>query len=80
MQAYLEIKAWPDALSALQSLRHAGVRMAFLSNFTAPMLDAAVKNSGLEEFSTSSQHRQSRRVQTRSSCLSNGDRRIWLEA
>lgn len=25
-----------------------GIRMAFLSNFTAAMLDAAVKNSGLE--------------------------------
>ena len=33
---------------ALESLRSAGIRLAFLSNFTAPMLDAAVKNSGLE--------------------------------
>lgn len=48
MQAYLEIKAWPDALPALQLLRDANIRMAVLSNFTAPMLDAAVKNSGLE--------------------------------
>lgn len=48
MKAYLEIKTWPDALPALRSLKDAGIRMAFLSNFTAAMLDAAVKNSGLE--------------------------------
>ena len=48
MQAYLEIKAWPDALPALKSLRDAGIKMALLFNFTATMLDTAVKNSGLE--------------------------------
>lgn len=48
MQAYLEIKAWPDALPALRSLQEAGIRMAFLSNFTAAMLDAAVRSAGLE--------------------------------
>ncbi|MGH8655934.1 MAG: haloacid dehalogenase type II [Gammaproteobacteria bacterium] len=49
MHAYLEIKAWPDALPALRSLKDAGIRMAFLSNLTAAMLDAAVKNSGLDD-------------------------------
>jgi 2-haloacid dehalogenase len=48
MQSYLEIKAWPDALAALKGLKASGLRMAFLSNFTAAMLDQAVKNSGLE--------------------------------
>ena len=48
MQAHLEIDAWPDARPALESLRDAGIRLAFLSNFTAPMLDAAVRNAGLE--------------------------------
>jgi len=48
MHAYLEIHAWPDALPALRSLKDAGIRMAFLSNFTTAMLDAAIKNSGLE--------------------------------
>jgi 2-haloacid dehalogenase len=48
MQAYLEIDAWPDARPALESLRAAGIRLALLSNFTAPMLDAAVRNAGLE--------------------------------
>ena len=48
MQAYLDIKAWPDALPALRALRDAGIRMALLSNFSAPMLDAGVANSGLQ--------------------------------
>jgi 2-haloacid dehalogenase len=48
MQSYLELKAWPDALAALKGLRASGLRMAFLSNFTAAMLDQSVKNSGLE--------------------------------
>ncbi|WP_050631279.1 haloacid dehalogenase type II [Bradyrhizobium viridifuturi] len=48
MQTYLELKAWPDVLPALRQLRAAGVRMAFVSNLTASMLDAVVRNSGLE--------------------------------
>jgi 2-haloacid dehalogenase len=48
MQSYLELKAWPDALAALKRMKTSGLRMAFLSNFTAAMLDRAVKNSGLE--------------------------------
>jgi 2-haloacid dehalogenase len=48
MQAYLDIKAWPDALPALRRMRAAGLRMAFLSNFSAAMLDAGVTNSRLE--------------------------------
>ena len=48
MQSYLELRAWPDALAALKGLKASGLRMAFLSNFTAAMLDRAVKNSGLE--------------------------------
>ena len=48
MNAYLTLKAWPDALPALRSLEGAGMRMAFLSNFTPKMLDAAVRSAGLE--------------------------------
>ena len=48
MQSYLELKAWPDAPAALKELKASGLQMAFLSNFTAAMLDQAVKNSGLE--------------------------------
>lgn len=50
MQTYLELKAWPDVAPALKTLKDAGIRMAFLSNLTVKMLDAAVKNSGLEGF------------------------------
>ena len=48
MQAWLDLKAWPDVLPTLQRLRAIGIRMAFLSNLTAAMLEAVVKNSGLE--------------------------------
>ena len=50
MQTWLSLKAWPDAAPALKQLRAAGIRMAFLANLTAPMLDAVVKNSALEGF------------------------------
>lgn len=50
MQTWLALKAWPDVAPALNKLKAAGIRMAFLSNLTSAMLDAAVKNSGLEGF------------------------------
>jgi len=50
MHAYLELKAWPDVVQALQTLRSAGIRLVFLSNFTASMLDVAVENAGLQGF------------------------------
>ena len=50
MQTWLGLKAWPDATPALKQLKAEGIRMAFLANLTAPMLDAVVKNSGLEDF------------------------------
>jgi 2-haloacid dehalogenase len=48
MQSYLALRAWPDVAPALRQLKDVGIRLAFLSNFTAAMLDAAVRNSGLE--------------------------------
>lgn len=50
MQTYLALKAWPDVAPALQQLKAAGIRMAFLSNLTDTMLDSAVRNSRLEGF------------------------------
>src|SRR5262249_31443110 len=47
MQAHLEIGAWSDAGPALEPLKAAGIRFAFFSNFTAPMLEAAGANAGL---------------------------------
>jgi len=48
MAAYLDLKAYADVRPALESLKQAGIRLAFLSNMTLAMLDAATKNSGLE--------------------------------
>ncbi len=48
MNAYLELKAYQDVKPTLQSLKDAGVRLAFLSNMTTEMLDAGIKNSGLD--------------------------------
>ena len=50
MQSWLGLKAWGDVAQALKELKAAGIRMAFLANLTAPMLDAVVKNAGLEGF------------------------------
>lgn len=47
MQVWLELKAWPDALAGLQTLRAAGVRLAFVSNLTEAILDANVASAGL---------------------------------
>ena len=48
MQAYLDLKPWPDALPALQSMKGAGLRLAFLSNFTPRMLTAVVAGAGMD--------------------------------
>lgn len=48
MNAYLELKAWPDVPQTLDSLKAAGIRLAILSNFSRRMLDAGIKNSRLE--------------------------------
>jgi 2-haloacid dehalogenase len=48
LDAYLELKAWPDVLPALKTLKEMGIRLAFLSNFTPKMLDAAIASAGLD--------------------------------
>ena len=48
MNAYLELKAWPDALPALTRIKQSGYRLAFLSNFTPRMLDACIRSSSLQ--------------------------------
>ncbi|SRR6266481_197501 len=48
MDAYLELKAWPDAPPAIQSLKNDGIRLGFLSNATSKILDAGIKNSGFD--------------------------------
>jgi 2-haloacid dehalogenase len=48
MEAFLRLKAWPDVLPTLTAFKDAGVRMAFLSDFSAEMLDANVRSAGLD--------------------------------
>lgn len=48
MNAYLNLKPWPDVPHTLNALKEAGIRLGLLSNFTQPMLAANVKNSGLD--------------------------------
>ncbi|HEU5154071.1 MAG TPA: haloacid dehalogenase type II [Gemmatimonadales bacterium] len=48
--AYLELTTWPDVPPALLALQRAGIRLAFLSNATAEILDAGIRNSRLRGF------------------------------
>lgn len=48
MQAYLQLRPWPDVPAALDSLRAANVRLGLLSNFTPAMLGASIHASRLE--------------------------------
>jgi len=48
MNAYLELKTWPDVVPALNTFKKSGLRLAFLSNFTPAMLAANIKSAGLE--------------------------------
>jgi 2-haloacid dehalogenase len=50
MQTYLELTVWPDVPAALASLKNAGVRLAFVSNMTAKMLEAGIRNARLSRF------------------------------
>lgn len=47
LNAYLKLKAWPDVMPALASLKNSGFRLAFLSNFTPHMLEANIMSAGL---------------------------------
>lgn len=48
LQAWLELKAWPDVPPALRELKQAGLKQAPLANLTPKILEAAIRNSGLE--------------------------------
>jgi len=48
MDTYLKLRCWPDVPEALSSLKKAGIRLAFLSNLTATMLETGIHNSQLD--------------------------------
>jgi 2-haloalkanoic acid dehalogenase type II len=49
MEVYLKLDCYPEVPEALSILKSRGFRLAVLSNGTPVMLEAAVKNSGIEE-------------------------------
>ena len=48
MAAYLKLDCYPEVPEALSILKSRGFRLAILSNGTPAMLEAAVKNSGID--------------------------------
>jgi 2-haloacid dehalogenase len=48
VDGYLHMKAWPDVVPVLSKLKQAGIRLAFLNNFTPAMLDANIRSADLE--------------------------------
>jgi 2-haloacid dehalogenase len=48
MSLYLKLEAYPDARAALETVKAKGLLTAILSNGSPSMLDAAVRNAGLE--------------------------------
>jgi len=49
MQAYLELKPYPEVQYVLSALQAAGYKTAILSNGSPAMLDAAIRNAGIED-------------------------------
>lgn len=50
MAAYLQLKAWPDVVPALEALKEAGLKLGFLSNFTPKMLTSNIRSAGLDGY------------------------------
>jgi 2-haloacid dehalogenase len=49
MEAYLKLDCYPEVPEALSILKSRGFRLTILSNGTPAMLEAAVKNSGIDD-------------------------------
>lgn len=47
---YGQLLAWPDTASTLEALRKAGVRLAFLSNLGADMLESNMRANALDQW------------------------------
>jgi len=50
MNAYLNLKPWPDVIENLKVLKDADIKLTFLSNMTPQMLNTNMHNSGLDEY------------------------------
>lgn len=47
MEGYTQLQAWPDVLPVLKSLKSAGIKIGFLSNFTPKMLESSIESAKL---------------------------------
>jgi 2-haloacid dehalogenase len=61
MNAYLQLKVWPDVIPALTSIKDAGIKIVFLSNMTKKMLEQNMHANNLDDLfaevlSTDSNH------------------------
>ena len=50
MDQFLALPVWPDVIPALQTLKAKGIRLSFLSNMTAEMLNSCAKNAGINDY------------------------------
>lgn len=50
MERYLALDSYPEVLSTLKKLKDEGIKCAILSNGSLPMLHAAVRRSGLNDY------------------------------
>ncbi|RKP47782.1 haloacid dehalogenase type II [Pararobbsia silviterrae] len=48
LAGFMTMKAWPDVAPALRTLKQRGLGLAPLTDFSLPMLDAAISNSQLD--------------------------------
>lgn len=50
LDAYLHLTPWPDTIDALEKLRHAGLRVITIANFSPTMLHANAEHAGLLKY------------------------------
>ena len=48
INAYLQLRPWPEVPSALKALKQSGLRLGFLSNLTPRMLDGNIRSASLD--------------------------------
>jgi 2-haloacid dehalogenase len=49
MNSLLELKPFPDSVAALQRMRSAGIRLAYVSNLTEKILEVISRSAGISE-------------------------------
>ena len=77
VDAWQNVRAYPDAVPALEALHERGVRCAVLTNGTPATSAAAIANAGIDGFTRRhAERRIGRRVQTRPARLRTGHRTL----